>query len=46
MIYLPAVLVVLAYSFHIFSLRQLWLLGKKANESKFKEKQVPVYSQA
>jgi hypothetical protein len=25
MIYLPAVLVVLAYSFHIFSLRQLWL---------------------
>jgi hypothetical protein len=28
MIYLPAVLVVLAYSFHIFSLRRLWLRRK------------------
>jgi len=28
-IYLPAVLVVIAYSLHIFSLRQIWLLRKK-----------------
>ena len=28
-IYLPAVLVVIAYSMHIFSLRQWWLLRKK-----------------
>ena len=28
LIYLPSVLVVLAYSFHIFSLRQLWLKRK------------------
>lgn len=31
MIYLPAVLVVLAYSFHIFSLRQLWLRKKESS---------------
>jgi hypothetical protein len=28
-VYLPAILVVIALSFHIFSLRQLWLLKKK-----------------
>ena len=28
MIYLPSVLVILAYSFHLFSLRQLWLKNK------------------
>ncbi len=28
-IYLPAVLVVIAYGFHIFSLRQVWLLRKQ-----------------
>jgi hypothetical protein len=28
-VYLPAILVVIALTFHIFSLRQLWVLGKK-----------------
>jgi hypothetical protein len=33
MIYLPSVLVVLAYSFHIFSLRQLWLKRKESKSA-------------
>jgi hypothetical protein len=33
MIYLPSVLVVLAYSFHIFSLRQLWLKRKESKQA-------------
>lgn len=37
-IYLPAVLVVLAYSFHIFSLRQLWLLRKEERDTKATER--------
>jgi len=45
MIYLPSVLVVLAYSFHIFSLRQLWLLKQVKQTGKEKEK-VPAYAQA